>query len=186
MKNSKLLNKKLQLEQKTIDDFYFKKMKTNPLLKNYPLLTDYFKQWIDGSELIAVIPTLDDTDPKRRSYYSSINQLSAVFLYKNNPYHLSDENLYGKERFFLFDSEYENLFTLQKNPYSKNFESVPKDNFEKKMNIINQKPFILFFKGCDDGHVGKRFATEKDAIEYLQLINSFEEIFEDKDLQYHN
>jgi hypothetical protein len=186
MKQSKLFDKKLQLQQKQLDDYYFQKMKNNPLLKNYDQLTTYFKKWMDGSELVAVIPTLAPQDPKSRSYYASCNQLSAVFLYQNQPYHLGDENLYGKARFFLFDSECEHLFSFQKKQNSQSFEAIPKENFEKQMNIINQNPFVLFFKGCDDGHVGKRFPTEKDAMEYLQIMDYFEEIFEDKDLQYHN
>lgn len=60
-----------------------------------------------------------------------------------------------------------------------------KPDFEKIKQHMVDNPVVLFFKGCDDGHVGKRFKTKEDAMEYLQLIDVFEDVF-DEDLQYHN
>lgn len=176
----------LQIKQKQLDDLYFEKMKTNHLLQFYPKLDDYFKSWIDGSELVAVIPTLDENHPKHRAYYASCHQLSAVFLYENPSSFSGLEQPINSPRYFLFDSEYDQLFSYEKKEYSQQFHHVPQKGFETNIQKLNQKPFILFFYGCDDGHVGKRFPTKQDALEYLQCIQYFEEIFEDIDLQYHN
>ena len=73
--------------------------------------------------------------------------------------------------------------------HSKEFHFVKREGFDTLKQYIVDHPVVLFFKGCDDGHVGKRFKTKEEAFEYLQLIDVFEDVFEDvfdEELQYHN
>ena len=105
-------------------------------------------------------------------------------MYENEPYTDNAQNNIQK-RFFLFDSEYSKLFSYEKKPHSQEYHTVKKPGFDEKIKEFEAKPVVLFFLGCDDGQVGKRFNTQQDAMEYLQLLDVFEDIFEDE-LEHHN
>lgn len=171
---------------------------TNPLLENAQKLPDEYKTWIDGSKLVAVLPALNDDSPNAQGYYSvkalskdnitMSERISPVFLYINSP-GFEDLSLNpsqtNQRRFFTFDSEDNKLYTYEKKPHSQTYHFVKRSNFETLKQYIIDNPVVLYFHGCDDGHVGKRFKTEIEAMEYLQMIDVFEDIFSDN-LEHHN
>lgn len=169
---------------------------TNPLLKRAGEVPAYFRDWIDGSKLVAVIPALDRGSPNANSYYSvgaicdgveqDLIRVSPVFMYINEDFiDISEENEDRTKKSFIFDSEHDKLYKYEKIPHSQKSHFVKKPDFERMKQHIVDNPVVLFFYGCDDGHVGKRFKTEKDAFEYLELLEVFEDVF-DEDLQNHN
>lgn len=169
---------------------------TNPLLERAGEVPDYYKTWIDGSKLVAVLPALNKDHPDSRSYYSvgvikdSIEddniRVSPVHMLINEKFYDVVEDQYDPlNKFFLFDTESSKLYAYEKMPHSQKNHLVKKADFAKNMQYIIDHPVVLFFKGCDDGHVGKRFKTQEEAFEYLQMIEVFEDIF-DEELQYHN
>ncbi len=178
-KNLKIYNNNAALRISKIDKQIAIDVDHNPLLKLYDKLDDYYKEWILDSKLVATIPALPIDDKRSQSYFAS-GEVSAVFMYENNPY---DEN--DKKRFFLFDSEDSKLFSYEKKPHSQEHHIVKKPNFDEKIKYYNDNPIVLFFLGCDDGHVGKRFKTKNDAMEFLQLLDVFEDVFEFP-LEHHN
>lgn len=195
MKNDKKMKKSYQKRiderLKIIEEQISLDCLTNPLLKQSSDIPNYFKDWIEGSRLVAVIPALNYSNPESQRYYSvgKLNEcieqdeirVSPVHMYINS----NEENLENNRRFFIFDTEESKLYTYKKKEYSHTLERIKSPQFDEIYKNIQDHPVILFFYGCDDGHVGKRFKTESEAFEYLQIIDVFEDIF-DKDLEYHN
>lgn len=184
------MNKKLELANEQI----LNDSLTNPLLERAGEIPGYYKTWIDGSKLIAVLPALSLDDERAQSYYSvgSIKnegaeniRISPVFIYLNEEFKELNDNKFEGSKFFLFDTEFDKLYSYEKKKHTQEYHFVKKDSFEVMKNHIVENPVVLFFKGCDDGHVGKRFKTQEEAFEYLQMIDVFEDIF-DEDLQCHN
>lgn len=184
--------KMLQIEEQIQNDAL-----TNPLLKKAGEIPTFYKDWLEGAKLVAVLPALEAEHPKAMSYYSVpslVNEpeqqrirLSPVFMYINKDFIdiTENKNTSLEERFFTFDSEFDKLYSYEKIPHQQKYHFVKKESFEKMRQHLNDNPVVLFFYGCDDGHVGKRFKNESEAFEYLQMIEVFEDIF-DNDLQYHN
>jgi hypothetical protein len=189
-----------EIRYKLINEQIAQDLLTNPLLEKAQEIDNYYKDWIKDSRLVAVLPALDSDNPNAQSYYSVSSlskdnieknkRLSPVFLYINDP-GFEDLSLtafshnVNAKRFFTFDSECDNLYSYQKKPNSQDCHFVKKDGFEELKQHIIDNPVILYFQGCDDGHVGRRFKTQVEAMEYLQMIEVFEDIFSDK-LEYHN
>jgi hypothetical protein len=200
MKNNKL-NQKLyqqqeQLRLKELHEKMLNESLVNPLLKRYEELPDYFRTWRREAELVAVIPALNPDDERARSYYSvgTIQngeedkriRVSPVFMYINEEYFDSTTNNYHPHiKCFTFDSEESKLYSYEKTKHSQDYHYVKKDNYEEIKAYIISHPVVLYFQGCDDGHVGKRFKTKEEAFEYIQLLDVFEDVF-DEDLEYHN
>jgi len=200
MKNNRLNRKLYEQQEKIRLEELHKKMinesLTNSLLKRYEELPEYFRTWRKDAELVAVIPALDHNDDKSRSYFSvgtikdgeenNNIRISPVFMYVNEDYFDSLTNNYHPDmKCFIFDSEDSKLYKHEKKPHSQQYHYVKNSNYEEMREYIISHPIVLYFKGCDDGHVGKRFKTKDEAFEYLQLIEVFEDIF-DEDLHYHN
>lgn len=189
--------KRMEERLKNINNQLLNDSLTNPLLKRIGELPDYFKDWINGSKLVAVIPALEKEHVDSNSYYSVgaiINgnkqnniRISPVHMYIND--NLNDlteiKAMNEGRRFFMFDSEESKLYSREKILHSKKYQYVKKENFDDIQRHIIENPVVLFFQGCDDGHVGKRFKNELEAITYLQIIDAFEDIF-DNELEYHN
>lgn len=200
MNNKKLSQKLYQKQEESRLNALHEKMLneslTNPLLKRYKELPEYFRTWRKEAELVAVIPALNHEDTNSRSYFSvgTIDngeennhiRVSPVFMYINDGFNDPVNEPYNPDiKFFIFDTEDSKLYLHEKKPHSQQYHYVQKDTYEEMKAHIVSHPVVLYFKGCDDGHVGKRFKTKEDAMEYIQLIDVFEDIF-DEDLQYHN
>ncbi len=182
-----------------MEEQILKDLRTNKMLERHIELADYFKYWIDGARLVAVIPALDLDDEKCQSYYSvgSLKnpegtpeniRISPVYMYVNDCFTDYSEPQEAKagRRNFVFDTEDSKLYSYEKVKHSQEYHFVKKPTFEAMKAHIEAHPVVLFFYGCDDGHVGKRFKTQEDAFEYLECMNVFEDIFEDSDIQHHN
>ena len=200
MHNKKLSQRLYQKQEESrLNDLHEKMLNeslTNPLLKKYEELPEYFRTWRREAELVAVLPALKYDDPKSQPYFSvpSIKnlddykqiRLSAVFMYVNDGFNDGVSEPYNHDiKFFAFNTEESKLYSYEKKPHSQQYHYVKKDTYEEMKAHIVSHPVVLYFQGCDDGHVGKRFKTKEEAMEYIQLIDVFEDIF-DEDLQYHN
>ena len=157
--------------EKVKDEQYRQRALTEPLLKLYDQLEDYYKQWIVDSELVAVIPALPDDDPRRQTYYSS-GAVSAVYLYENPQ---TDDPYNSPKRVFLFQGEEGKLYDFKK--IHGKYCCVNRPGFEDEVKRLNEYPIVLYFKGCDDGSVGKRFKTRDEALNFLTCLDVFEDIF---------
>ena len=181
-----------RIKMEKIEKQIMEDSKINKMLDRHVELPAFFKEWITGSRLVAVIPALNLDDEKSQPYYSvaslknpegepEIIRVSPVYMFINEGFKdFSDPQKMFAGRNFIFDTEFDKLFSYQKNHYVK----VP--TFDEMKAHLELNPVVLFFHGCDDGHVGKRFKTEADAIEYIQCMNVFEDIFEDCEIQRHN
>lgn len=178
-------------EQQILND-----LQTNKLLERHVEVPDYFKYWINDAKLVAVIPALDLNDENCQSYYSvgSLKnngeaeniRISPVYMYENDGFVDDTMPNSGLRRSFIFDTEHSKLYSYEKKQHSQEYHFVKKPTFDEMKAHIESHPIVLFFYGCDDGHVGKRFKTKEDAFEYLQCMNVFEDIFDDDDIQHHN
>ena len=195
-KINKMYEKKIEEKLLKINEQILNDSLTNPLLKRAREVPDYYKYWINDSKLVAVIPALDLEDPRSQSYYSvgSLEngdeaqkiRISPVHMYINDSFiDISEGQNNNLNRTFLFDTESSKLYSYEKKKHSKEYHYVKREGFDTLKQYIVDHPVVLFFKGCDDGHVGKRFKTKEEAFEYLQLIDVFEDVF-DEELQYHN
>jgi hypothetical protein len=201
MKKNKIMQlnyqRKLAARLKIIDAQILNDSLTNPLLKRVGEVPDYFKRFIEGSRLVAVLPALEKDNPNSQSYYSvgSIQngseqdqiRISPVHMYINENFEdlTKQKTDYNINRCFTFESENSKLYSYEKMPHSQKSHFVKRQTFEEMKEHIIANPVVLFFMGCDDGHVGKRFKNKEEAFEYLNLIDVFEDIF-DKELQHHN
>ncbi len=188
-----------RIKMEKIEEQILKDLQSNKMLERHVEIPDYFKDWIDGGRLVAVIPALDLDDEKCQSYYSvgSLKnpegaaqniRVSPVYMYVNTgftDYSLPQEANSGV-RNFTFDTEDGKLYSYEKMKHTQEYHYVKKPTFEEMKAHLEAHPVVLFFYGCDDGHVGKRFKTKEDAFEYLECMNVFEDIFEDSDIQHHN
>lgn len=141
----------------------------------------FFKQWRYGSELLTIIPALNEKDEKSRSYYSvetlsCDKRVSPVFFYVNPEFSI-DSELSDRYDIVIFDKEYSKLFTYQPSEYLK-MKKIKLPTYEEQLSYIINHPFILLFKGCDDGHIVKRFKTKEEAYKFLSLLEVFEDVFD--------
>lgn len=54
--------------------------------------------------------------------------------------------------------------------------SLSLEKIEKIIKYKEENPYILFFHGCDDGHHLKRFKDHESAMEFLELVETFEDV----------
>jgi hypothetical protein len=195
MKNNKLSNSFYKKVEESFNNF-LEKSKNNPLLKDVDKLNKYYLSYTNFNYPIAIIPALKRDDPLSQSYYScpsldGVLNFSPVFSFNNTTiFNTYGKNLFeidnGQPNFFKLDNQTNNVFTFD----SERIYNY-KDNqwnksvfFNEYVNHILENPYVLFFKGSDDGHVGMRFKNETEAMELLKSLNYFEEIFEfSKDIE---
>lgn len=150
----------------------------NNKLKYIDKIEDYFKKYRE-KELFTILPALESIDSEAQPYYSvglfsdDNIRVSPVFLLINPDFDVS--NFEEREDILFFDSEspyvYEtNIYGITRRKKAKNFEEI--------VNYVAQHPVMLIFKGCDDGDIAKRFKTKEEAIEFLSLLEKFEDVFE--------
>jgi hypothetical protein len=136
---------------------------TNPRLAAFKDVDPYFWSFGSGSRLVALVPVADKNHPLhgQHDYYSTARssgegRLAPAFLIEP---HETDPEV------FIFDSERRCGQTAEH---------------------LKDNPVVLIFKGCDDGHVGRRFQSVQDAMDYLDCMLCFEDIFQDSEIAYHN
>lgn len=157
---------------------------SNPLLYHLPELEEYYKNgWITGAELVAVIPALPTTHPDSQSYYAS-GAFSAVYLYENGPVYSYNECDSEGRRFYVTDKEYSTLYTHV--AVGQQRVTYRRAGFEDTLKDILCHPVLLFFHGCDDGHVILRFTSREEAIHYLYGLTVFEDVFKNPNIMYEN
>ena len=156
-------------------------------------LPEYYRTFISDSKLVTVLKALTLGDEHAMSYYSvgstacNDERYSPVFMF-TNPALAAEDLMDTKQRIFLFDTEWSKLYSYVRSKYDqKKLKRVKSENYDAVRAHIDAHPVALFFKGCDDGHVGMRFKTEQEAMEFLSLLDVFEDVFLFKgELQYHN
>lgn len=125
----------------------------------------------NSSELLGYLPVLDE-DYNAISYYSCENMhpnsehkrvVPCYHFNVNDDYILSDEEFFMQE--CLPPKSREDLVL---------FHEVYRDDFIKN---FNEKKFIVIFVGCDDGDKYMRFKDRESAIEFLNSITYYDEIF---------
>jgi hypothetical protein len=145
---------------------------TNARIERYSELEPYYLEFRQDSKLVAILPTVPPEHPLHGHYhYYSVEpidatrpRLSPVFLIDSTNKRLDSPN--WADQPFVFDSEDSSKLEIAKR--------------------IQENPIVLFFKGCDDGHVGRRFPSVQDAMDYVDCMLYFEDIFEDELRQAHN
>lgn len=145
---------------------------------------NYFKKFCIGSSLIGFIPVQEPNNAYVKYHsveceHPTYKRVVPVFAIAPN----QTQQVYSKTKKqmvtqpipeFVFDSEYAKL------------QSKKKEIAEAMKKHLEDNPFVLFFKGCDDGHKGMRFKNEQEAMEYLQMFDFFEEVISEDDMQSHN
>lgn len=150
----------------------------NNKLKYINQIEDYFKKYRE-KEPFTILPALEYHDRDAQPYYSvgiisdDNIRVSPVFLLVNPDFNIS--NFETTKNIFIFDNE--NPYVYETNIYGTTRKQKAK-NFDEIVNHIAQHPVMLIFKGCDDGDIAKRFKTKEDAIEFLALLEKFEDIFQ--------
>lgn len=119
----------------------------------FPHANTYGWYVVDKFKLVALIPLQNTT----HSYYA-LKGHGVAFLANetNTPLH---------ER-FVFDSErvYMNgVIPKLKQAYQAHLEA---------------NPVVVFFRGSDDGHVGMRLTSEQDARHFIDMLTSFDDVFD--------
>lgn len=153
------------------------------MIKYFNNIDPYYQSTGNNFKLIRIIPALDSTDSKAHCYFScpSINdceysRLSPIFLQDNTIlYSKSTEENYRKDIYgtFIFDTEY---YMLEQS-YTKKKKTIPNLIFKDTAKHIIENPVVLFFQGCDDGHVGLRFGTIDAANSFIDNLEVFEDVF---------
>ena len=141
-----------------------------------PKIDDYYKTF-SKAILLGCLPALDANHPMSRSYYAveivdTTDKITSPVFYVCPGKWFSDSSLP-----FIFDSEYSKMYVDNK---------LTHDNDHPIIKNAIANPHVLFFHGCDDGHVGLRFKTFKLAMKYLNSLHYFEEVFKNPNLLYHN
>ena len=119
----------------------------------FPDAKSYGWQFIEKFDMVAIVPA-KTTD---HSYYA-LQGHGVAFL----------ANYTGveSEKQFIFDSEH---------TYLGGAAAKPKEAYHAH---IAENPVVLFFHGCDDGHVGMRFASKASAMTFIDVLDSFEDVFD--------
>lgn len=141
-----------------------------------PKIDDYYKKFINQSTLLGCIPALNIDHPMSRSYYA-VEVLDTELEAAAPVFYIPPGSYYGGQTTFIFDDEDQILSRTK---------TTDIEQYNKMLDNINKNPHVLFFHGCDDGHVGLRFKTFKLAMKYLNSLHYFEEVFKNPNLLYHN
>ena len=124
----------------------------NPLLAKaktlFPDSSSYGWRFLDRFHMAAVI--------------SSSGQQSYYALRGHGVAFMSDESTQEETHQFIFDSEF----------------CRTDDERGVYLHHFRKHPIVVLFFGCDDGHVGMRFATRNDAMDFLNSLDVFEDVFE--------
>lgn len=104
-------------------------------------------------KLVALIPAKGE----EHSYYA-LRGHGVAFL--------ADETGVPIDKRFVFDSEHH---------YLQGAGTKPQQAYQAH---IESNPVVVFFYGCDDGHVGMRFASQAQAREFIGMLEDFDDVFD--------
>ncbi len=119
----------------------------------FPNASSYGWRFIEKFKLVALVPAKGD----EHSYYA-LRGHGAAFL--------ADETTTPMDKRFVFDSEHH---------YLRGAGTKPQQAYQAH---IESHPVVVFFYGCDDGHVGMRFPTEQQARDFIGMLDHFEDVFD--------
>lgn len=129
----------------------------NTLLDNafdvFPDSASYGWRFIEKFKLMALIPAKGE----EHSYYA-LRGHGVAFL--------ADETGVPMDKRFVFDSEHH---------YLQGAGTKPQQAYRAH---IESNPVVVFFYGCDDGHVGMRFASQAHAREFIGMLEDFDDVFD--------
>ena len=147
-------------------------------------VNDYFKKHITGSTLIGFVPVKDPDDgiisyysvACGHSIYKRVVPVFAIPPNRTQQIFSTAKRAMVEQKLpdFVFDSE--NFKLTNKN----------KEIADSMKKHLEENPFVLFFRGGDDGHKGMRFKNEQEAMEYLEMFDFFDEVIHEEDMQIHN
>lgn len=134
---------------------------------------EYYKRSGTHCEFLGFLPMIDD----RHSYYtvenigtcSVYNRVSPVFGELNTVIMTDSERWYEDP---ISDGAREES-RLQHEYYR-----------DEILQRVKNCPYCVWFIGCDDGDTFMRFESKETAMEFLNSVFSFDEIFEHQDSQY--
>lgn len=168
-----LLNKK---QAKMENRGYFSGLSDEPytLLGFLPLLSDSYQYYTMKAEHNLDKSIIDDLMNRQiwKDYTKNeITHVSPVFG--------------GIDPCFQTDTEYyaaeQQKWAENGLPHNKSF--TFKD--DERLAILknrSENQYILFFHGCDDGHFALRFKSEQKAKEYLEMVETFDDVMENENL----
>lgn len=119
----------------------------------FPDSASYGWRFINKFKLVALIPAKTED----HSYYA-LRGHGVAFL--------ADETDVPMDKRFVFDSEHH---------YLRGAGTKPQQAYHAH---IESNPVVVFFYGCDDGHVGMRFASETQARDFIGMLDSFDDVFD--------
>lgn len=156
------------------------KVKINPYFMN---------EWNDSMKLLGFIPFAEKnyaaqyyTIPLLEPIYIEDKMVSCVgMIYLGNINLWSEQEMEAREA-IVKHNENKNI------PKVRKAKLLTQEQEDKYLNILQErkdKPFMLFFVGGDDQSSFLRFKNEQEAYSHLELASCFEDLFEDKELQYY-
>ena len=119
----------------------------------FPDASSYGWRFIEKFKLVALIPAKGE----EHSYYA-LRGHGVAFL--------ADETGVPIDKHFVFDSEHH---------YLQGAGTKPQQAYQAH---IESNPVVVFFYGCDDGHVGMRFASQAQAREFIGMLEDFDDVFD--------
>lgn len=120
----------------------------------WPNADAYGWRFLNKFKLLAIVPAKEKSD---YSYFALRGHGVAFF---------ADESAELAHQRFVFDSEH---------TYLCGADGKAKDAYRAH---IQENPCVLFFHGGDDGHVGMRFPDKASVVEFIELLDSFEDVFD--------
>lgn len=125
-----------------------------------------------NSELLGYLPVFDE-DFNAISYYSCENLHPEREYNRVVPcyhYNVNEDWQSAEEEFFMRESLHKKAREDQKLRHE-----VYRDDYIKN---FNENKYVVIFVGCDDGDKVMRFKDREAAIEFLNSITYYDEIFD--------
>lgn len=119
----------------------------------FPDSSSYGWNFLDNFQMLAIVPTKSDD----HSYYA-LKGHGVAFL--------ADYTGVPLDKQFIFNSE---------STYLNGASGKPKDAYHAH---IMDNPVVVVFHGCDDGHVGMRFSSKDAAVAFVDVLDTFDDVFD--------
>lgn len=140
---------------------------------------DFYKKISANEEFLGYLPVLDH---ERHSYHSCENLGSDTSHIRVVPVLGEYSPMLDKdENFRLSDYELYYHYDLSKKAPRK-LKKEWECNRDRVLDNIRKKPYFVIFVGCDDSSYCMRFTNKEEALEYLELAENIDDIFDDPDM----